>query len=346
MNRFRQTPQYSKHDFERVNRKRPCQICGKPNWCSYTKDGERAYCMREAAGSVWQARNGANVHLLNSTFNPQIKRTAVSARPVREGGSVEIARASADQTDVVYRTLLEHPILTESEGERPPLLPTHADDLLNRRGFSDTSIAANLYTSTPDAKTLQTICDDIARRWLVKGVPGFYRADGRWKLKASGDGFFVPYRDVLGRIVGLQIRRFGVEPKYIWLSSVDMPEGVSPGSPLHYSKPDLARWSGFTFLTEGALKADFVSDWFDAGAVGIAGVSTNSEKLVSELRQGLPELKKVALIFDSDWRTNKAVRDAIVRHSKALEAAGLDARVWTWDADFGKGLDDALRQAE
>jgi hypothetical protein len=38
--------------FGRVNRRRPCRICGKPDWCSYVRDGERiSVCMRVSDGA-------------------------------------------------------------------------------------------------------------------------------------------------------------------------------------------------------------------------------------------------------------------------------------------------------
>src|SRR5262249_46295926 len=38
--------------FCRVNRRRPCLICGKPDWCSFTRENERiSICMRVRDGA-------------------------------------------------------------------------------------------------------------------------------------------------------------------------------------------------------------------------------------------------------------------------------------------------------
>jgi len=48
----------------RVSRGAPCEVCGRPDWCSRTEDGRLALCARVAEGSIRTARNGAHVHLL------------------------------------------------------------------------------------------------------------------------------------------------------------------------------------------------------------------------------------------------------------------------------------------
>jgi hypothetical protein len=37
--------------YKRVSRLNPCQICGKPDWCSRTRDGSISFCARTAAGA-------------------------------------------------------------------------------------------------------------------------------------------------------------------------------------------------------------------------------------------------------------------------------------------------------
>ena len=53
----------------RVSRKYPCEICGKPDWCSFTVNdyGNKilALCMRSPTGSRGKARNGAEIHVLS-----------------------------------------------------------------------------------------------------------------------------------------------------------------------------------------------------------------------------------------------------------------------------------------
>ena|ERR1044072_6699650 len=48
--------------FARVSRKRPCVICGKPDWCVFTRDGKISICMRVSAGAVRMNRQGGFIH--------------------------------------------------------------------------------------------------------------------------------------------------------------------------------------------------------------------------------------------------------------------------------------------
>ena len=37
--------------FERVSKKRPCRICGKPTYCGFSRDEGTSICMRIGVGS-------------------------------------------------------------------------------------------------------------------------------------------------------------------------------------------------------------------------------------------------------------------------------------------------------
>lgn len=47
---------------KRVTKSNPCPVCGKPDWCTLSEDGEVAYCMRVQSGMP--CRNGAWMHFL------------------------------------------------------------------------------------------------------------------------------------------------------------------------------------------------------------------------------------------------------------------------------------------
>lgn len=69
-----------KHDWLRVRRDRPCVICGKPDWCTYSSDGRIACCMRIV--SERPMRNGGWGHVLNAA--PVDRRRAEYRPPRRE----------------------------------------------------------------------------------------------------------------------------------------------------------------------------------------------------------------------------------------------------------------------
>ena len=49
--------------FCRVNRRRPCLICGRPDWCSYTRDERISVCMRVRDGARKINHQGGAIHV-------------------------------------------------------------------------------------------------------------------------------------------------------------------------------------------------------------------------------------------------------------------------------------------
>lgn len=317
---------------KRVTRKNKCQICGKPDWCGFTDDGKLAFCMRESAGSFKQAGNGAYIHNLSLDV-PWTTRPTQTTTPIGRSGNVETIRAGIRRRAEVYSEMLTSLTLTES----------HANLLLHERRLSDTSIANNLYASVPNKSQANSLCNTLSSYFDLRGVPGFYCDNSQWRLNINGSGFFVPYRNADGLISALQIRRDDNSPRYMWLSSSNKTFGTSSGAPLHFVKPHVARSSNEILITEGALKADCISEQTDLAAIAVAGVSVVApDKLISQLRQNLPELKTITLAFDIDWRNNKVVKDALIRLGTGLRDSGFDVNVCEWDTLLGKGLDDVL----
>jgi DNA primase len=242
--------------------------------------------------------------------------------------------ADADRLNAVYCAMLSHLELS----------PAHGDELLIERGLSDVAIAKNLYASVPNADKGHRLARVLVRRFDLKGVPGFYRQEGSWRLNTRSKGFYVPYRDEQGRIVGLQIRRDGnEEPKYVWLSSKDKPDGTPASACLHFSKPDIAEREGEILVTEGALKVERISDFTDLPVVALAGVSaTNPVTFAQRLLRVFPKLKLVKVCFDMDWQENPKVCSALLRLLRKLKETALEVKGAKWDITLGKGYDDYL----
>jgi len=73
--------QATKKTWLRVSRKRPCTICGKPDWCTFSADGRTACCMR--VESDRPMRNGGWAHVLSAerrTPNVERRRTVFHER--------------------------------------------------------------------------------------------------------------------------------------------------------------------------------------------------------------------------------------------------------------------------
>jgi len=154
--------------------------------------------------------------------------------------------ASIEDRNRTYSMLLSMLVLADA----------HKENLL-KRGLTEAQIEQNGYKSTPlfgFKKLTKRLLDAGCQ---VEGVPGFYQEEGEWTLHFSKKtaGYLVPYRDMQGRIQGMQIRLN--QPfdgcKYMWMSSVNFHMGVSSGSPVH-----LAGELGATvvYITEGGLKGD------------------------------------------------------------------------------------------
>ncbi len=336
------TPTYfPQSPIRRVTKKNVCPICRKPDWCSVTEDGGLALCMRESVGSVKRARNNAYVHVLRPTWVSRV--SAVAAPLIDKCGSAETRQADTDHINEVFSFLLEECL--ELSGE-------HGDHLMNQRGLSDTTIAANLYASAPDKNKLPVVCEAMSHRFgdSLHGVAGFYKnGESRWWMPQHR-GIFIPVRDAQGRIVGIQSRRDDEgKPKYLWLSSnpENYPSGTSSGTPIHYVKPDLAARSGVAICTEGIIKADIISEYAESATVAIAGVSSfNAETFGMELRLSIPALREVIIAVDADWKDKQTVKEGLFRMGHSLRAAGLDVKVRCWNAQLGNGLDDALLSNE
>ena len=69
---------------KRVSRSNPCPICGKPDWCTVSDDGEVVYCMR--IQSNMQCKNDAWMHFLKDR-DPRLppQRRAPMPLPSKQG---------------------------------------------------------------------------------------------------------------------------------------------------------------------------------------------------------------------------------------------------------------------
>ena len=113
------------------------------------------------------------------------------------------------------------------------------------------------------ADVTQPLVDDLAAHHDLRNVPGFYRQGDSWRLNA-GDwlrGYFVPVRDLAGRIQALTIRLDAPTEsgaKYLWLSSRGKQDGATSGVPIHFAGRHLFD-KGECVITEGALKAEVIA---------------------------------------------------------------------------------------
>jgi hypothetical protein len=330
----------------RVSRKRPCTICSKPDYCGISVDGVIAFCTRNSAGSFKTARNGAYMHRLieqramfaakvanlqsgqhPSLSSANLQSTKTTAAAAKE--SDVSVRAAADHVDRVYSMLLRSHLVLAKEHQAQ----------LQERGLDAATIINNGYVSTPTAIYAKAITRELSR-YDLRGVPGFYREAGEWRMADYGAGFYIPVRDARSRICALQLRRDEAQPKYIWLSSAGKHEGVSSGAPCHYAKPHLLRSAREVTLVEGMLKSDIAAYFLQSPVIGNAPSCFGAD-FAANLRTNFPNLQTVYVAFDMDFRRNEHVRAAMFRLTRQLERARFQVRVRTWPPQW-KGIDDYL----
>ena len=181
---------------------------------------------------------------------------------------------------------------------------------------------------------------------------------GRWTINFGSRtaGILLPAVGMDGLICGMQIRldtplRRRDDPpgksgaKYIWLSSIGKPHGVTSGSPLHFVGEPFAKT---VYVTEGLLKADIAHCLTGRSFVAVAGVNSLNG-LESALRcMAQNGTKLVVEAYDMDKSENEYVADAAEKVQQIAHTAGLQSTSLVWNTAY-KGIDDwqlALRQEE
>lgn len=231
-----------------------------------------------------------------------------------------------------------------------PLTPTHKAHLLSpRRGLTEYQIARFGLKSTPPAFLCRGYAERLRRQGCtLQGVPGFYQDDaGRWTINFGSRtaGILLPAVGLDGLICGMQIRldtplRRRDDPpgksgaKYIWLSSIGKPHGVTSGSPLHFVGEPFAKT---VYVTEGLLKADIAHCLTGRSFIAVAGVNSLNG-LESALRcMAQNGTKLVVEAYDMDKLENEYVASAAEKVQQIAHAAGLQSTSLVWNTAY-KGI--------
>ncbi len=252
--------------------------------------------------------------------------------------------APLEKRHEIYSALLE--MLT--------LYPIHRADLL-KRGLPEEIIKLNGYKSFPiDAKERWKICDVLASRYDLSGIPGFFinKAD-RWDLSPYPSGYLIPVRSKDRSIQGCQFRVFPYNKeqhsggKYIWLSSAGKEQGTKVNQWMHVAIPPGVEIKERIWLTEGPLKADIASYYMGVPFVATPG-NSSIENVVFVLKN--LGVKNVILAYDADQKINEKVREAVENLDKGISSVGMKVKPAAWptrmveDKLIPKGIDDACME--
>lgn len=335
--------------YRRVSKRRPCCICGKPDWCSTTATETISFCARSTVNADRISPHGWGVfYNYNSglDFNRAFYRI-----PKRKKVDVSSLLASPAMRDRVYRKLIE---LSPA--------PLNEEIVYGRGGLAERGISDyRQYGTLPKNAFGRDILVERLVETLAKesradplsfsGIPGFWRdVNGSLRLWSNNDSIdnlmLIPFVGPDGLIRACQIRfmRYvrNKSGRYVWLSSSKEQTGCGPGAPLHHASP-AASSNKPILVTEGALKAAttqrFLSDRY---VVGNSGVATSHREIVKTARR-----RPLEIAFDNDSFSNPHVARALaalvrLRHSdQDCFAYNEDVRVVTWDRHI-KGVDEAL----
>ena len=343
--------------FARVNRRRPCTICGKPDWCVYARDEQVSVCMRVSAGSVRMNNQGGFIHV-HSNCSPDMKLAAqlpindatpsVTLAPIEVRHAIysELIRLSPAMN--YHRELVSGPSgllsrgFLQKEVSKFGALPPEMSER-DRLSYKLHRFVRKYFPScTPQCKDVPLI-----------GIPGFWQEPDRrvrlWK-KINYDHPFliIPYRDANGRIQACQLRAAGEDTdkkkRYCWLSSASEPQGVGTGDPIHftYIERDCPQ-SSPRLITEGALKGEaFVSLRPRNLVLATSGVGNSRAQLITATSG-----HDVLIGFDIDHRSNPSVCGQLAaliteraRDSEMSHTANARTEIVVWEGP-AKGIDDA-----
>ncbi len=301
----------------RVTRHNRCPVCGKPDWCLTSCDGEAAICARIESEEPVGNKGAGWLHRLKDTRLPPIKPKPPAAVS---------SKASPEVLDRAYRALLSELSLSE----------THRANL-QRRGLTRSDMDTLGYGSFP-ATGRQAVIRKLTRQGIeLAGVPGFWLDSHEIKLSGP-QGIRIPVRVTKGQDTSMQIRCDTTENggRYRWLSSRGYSAGCSPGAPVHVAGP--VATNGEVWITEGPLKADIAALRLGQMVLAVPGVG-NWPGVIPVIHELKPA--RVIVAFDMDKLTNHAVqlhRDALITY---LIKSGVRTFEADWDQEC-KGLDDLL----
>lgn len=343
--------------FQRVNKKRPCRICGRSYYCGYSTDERTSICMWISTGSRGPSKNGGNIHvhteipttpIIKQTPKPALPSIPVAPLEIRHAVFQELIRispASSYHVELISgsgglysRGLLGHQ--TKNYGALPP-------DQKERAQLASALRKFVLYNFPEHAK--------LHSRAGVVGIPGFWQEPSGmvqiWKPRNYRMPILViPYKSSEGLIQACQIRLHqndipAGEKKYRWLASPLEPRGTSSGTPIHFTfLPNDYPAGNTVVITEGALKAEtFVRFIPKARVIATTGVSCSHSHIIEAAR---PYNAQIA--FDADHRTNPAVCRQLARlifqraEDSLTHNLSTTTKIVFWEGP--KGIDEAAQK--
>ena len=349
--------------YKHVSRSRPCRICGKTDWCSYSLNEEVSCCARKNEGADYVSKKERwGIYFHNKEDRPPAPTASTPRRVKRTPPVTQLA--PPEVRDAVYQHLIRISPVTDLtaeliEGEHGLLSRGFTAEDFPRFGALPAKAAERSALARELRMFVRGRFPEYAEKTSyagVVGVPGFWQdktgAVHLWtEADEAGPMLLIPYRDLAGRIQACQFRRSaglaGGQKRYSWLSTPAKRKGVSSGTPVHFTfREGECPAGGTVLITEGGLKARaFIKRRPKAKLLATSGVTCAHELLIAGSRG-----YRALIGFDADHRENRNVclhlARLIAAREQDAEVHGLETetRVVVWETVEGrrdKGIDDA-----
>lgn len=335
--------------YQRVSRRTPCRICGKPDWCSTTKDHNIAFCARSVTNADRLSSKGWGIFYYDRRSPSPVGRTQPKKKLNRvkspSVAPIEIRHRS-------YQSLIKLSPLPENS------IRIYGNDWVTNQSEEFGRFGLLPKSVIERHCLVRLLIESLVKEAEVfptfKGVPGFWQGSNLTARLGSdfdydADLILIPFLDSKGLIQACQLKVIAKEKsksgKYQWLSSIGKREGCSSGTPLHHEGS--IGFRGTTtktvLVTEGVLKAATAQHFMpDRYVVANGGVATSHQEIVHLARQKILEIA-----FDADCFTNphvaRAMASLIARRKREQRflSCSKPTKILAWDKRF-KGIDDAL----
>ena len=286
---------------QRVSRRRPCPVCGKPDWCAFSSDGRFALCQRLDAWNgqpAIRSTDGGWLHGLDERRPQRLAPGEPTPRPA-------LARP---QLDAAYCRLAELRGLDEYARE----------DLIVKRRFPQALDGDALYFSLPrSGGPNEEVSEKLVAEFgqdVIEGVPGFAvtcrRCDGAGVVNSQGCrpcrglGKMRPrFRSVRGErhdyaLIGCDetgLAFWGLSrrlpygpntdgPKYLLLSSSRAMDASVAGLPKYHVAGRQFPVRDAVLITEGIIKAEVTAHRLQCRVIGIYSTSIDEPTLAAVKR--------------------------------------------------------------
>ena len=293
----------------RVTADVPCPICFKPDWCRLNYEKDLVICNRKESYTPCTDNGGGWFHSTQGIYVPPTKAQDTSLPEY----------VSKRKLHKAYSNLLD-----EADYLSPECLKYLEARAIKKRSLFAWSESVGDLGHDPEE---------------VRGVPGFYRnpEESFSRINLPRNCLLIPFLSIEGCIYGLQARH--VETKqYLWVSSRNYPNGTPATVRLHWAFPASVKNYSEIWITEGAIKAESITQNLGHICVGLPGIGAVGSA-IKDLRQELPHHPhKMVVALDQDGNPNTDRAREVLFARKAVPGPTFTAE---WPKEF-KGVDDAI----